>query len=254
MKKEPLLLLGILFVGEIIFAQKAPKFSAAFSIGSAFPVGKFGSSNSADTTAGWALPGPAVNLSFGYHLTKSTGLLLLMSGQLNKQDANTFTKRIKDNSGPGTEVHTTTSSWRVGKIMAGVFFNKPISNSGKISLRTSLIGGGVKSYFPGYKYEGTSNPTGSPADQSAFMASFSGMKLPWVFGFQVNAGAQYEVAENIFLLADLNYFNAKVESYSFYPRGTGIIFSPGPVLSPPPQKAKFSLASLNMMAGAEFRF
>jgi hypothetical protein len=254
MKKGSLLLLSIFCISEIVFAQKTPKFSAAISFGPAFPVGKFGSKNSSDSTAGWALPGPALNVSFGYHLTKSTGAMLLMSGQFNKQDANSFNKRIKENNPPGTEVQTKTYSWNIWKIMAGGFFDIPISNSRKVLLRTALSGGAVKSYFPGYKYSGTSNPTGSPADQSAFSGSFSGMQLPWVFGFQVNSGVQYEIAENIFLLADLNYFNAEVESYSFYPRGTGIIFSPGPVLFPPPQKTKFSLASLNVMFGAEFRF
>ena len=253
MKKESLLLLSILCISEIIFAQKPPKFSATISFGPAFPVGKYGSKNSSDSTAGWALPGPALNISFGYHLNKSIGAMLLMSGQFNKQDADAFNKRLKEWSGPGTEVQTRTSSWKVGKIMAGGFLDIPLSTSRKVLLRTALLGGAVKSYFPAHSYSGSSNPTGSPADQTAFMGSFSGMALPWVFGFQVNAGVHYEIAENIFLLADMNYFNAKVESYSVYPRSTGIFTSPGP-LPPPPQKTKFSLASINMMLGAEFRF
>ena len=254
MKKGSLLLLSIFCISELIFAQKSPKFSASISFGPAFPVGQYGSKNSSDSTAGWALPGPALNISFGYHLTRSIGAMLLVSGQLNKQDAEVFKKRLKDGSGPGTEVQAKTYSWKIGKIMAGGFFDIPLSNSGKVLLRTALLGGAVKSYFPGYKYSGVSNPTGSPADMTAFSGTFTGMQLPWVFGFQVNAGVQYEIAENIFLLADMNYFSAKVESYSFYPRSTGIIISPRPLPFPSPQKTKFSLASLSVMFGAEFRF
>jgi len=254
MKKLSLLFIIILCGHEIIFAQKTPKFLASVSIGVAFPVDKFGSKNFSDSSAGWALPGPVLNVSFGYHITKSTGVMLLFSGQLNKQDADVFNNGIKESNGPVTEVQTTTSSWKVPKVMAGGFFNIPLYNPGKVLLKIAVLAGGVKSYFPGYSYSGTTNPTGSPADSRSYSATFTGKELPWTFGYQVNAGINYKISSDIFLLADINYFNSDVESYAVYPRSTTVIISPGPVPLPPPQKTKFSLASLNMMVGAGIRF
>lgn len=242
-----------LCVSSISFAQSS-KFLASLSVGTAIPVGKYGSRDASDSSAGWALPGPALNVSFGYHIAKQSGVMVLVSVQANKQDAEIFNKRIKEKNGPNTEVNTTTYSWNIGKFMAGSFFNVPLSKSEDVLLKTALLAGAVKSYFPGHSYTGSTNQTGSPQDAIYFSGTFRGMELPWTFGFQVNAGIQYGLSENIFLLADINYFNAKVKSYTFYPGSTTVIFSPGGGPFPTPQKIRLNLNTVNVMAGVEFRF
>ena len=253
MKRLSLLLISILCLYGMAVAQSS-KFLASISVGPAIPVGKYGSRDASDSSAGWALPGPALNVSFGYHITKQSGIMILVSVQANKQDAETFNKRIKDKNGPVTEVNTTTYSWNIAKFMAGSFFNVPLSKSGDLQLKTALLAGAVKSYFPGHSYTGSTNQTGSPQDVIYFSGTFRGMELPMTFGFQVNAGIQYGLSQNIFLIADINYFYAKVKSYSFYPGSTTVIFTPGPGPFPTPQRIPFSLSTVNVMVGVEFRF
>ena len=94
------LLAYLLLNNSIVHAQtKIKRVNIEFSYGPSFPVGKFASKDSKDTSAGLAKTGSAVNLSFSYQFTnRFAAVFFVLGGSVNYQDADALANRWKDQS------------------------------------------------------------------------------------------------------------------------------------------------------------
>src|SRR2546423_9346650 len=109
----------LLFNNSVIYAQtKIKRLNIELLAGPSFPVGKFGSKDYKDTSAGFAKISISANFSFGYQLTDKIEAVLLVGVSKNKQDEEAMGNR---NNEPGSNVQTkvNTNSWKSVKLMLG---------------------------------------------------------------------------------------------------------------------------------------
>lgn len=231
-------------------SPKEHRFFAGLSLGPSFPTGKFANKNYSDTTAGWAQPGPSFNLSAGYMLTRSVGIVLLLGAQENKQDANTITSHLKQQYGDTVRSTVTTNNWKIARILAGGLFKLPVSESGKLFFQAKVLAGVLKTSAPAYSYA-YGQPQYFVTYGYSVYATIGSVPLNWAFCYQGNAGLGWRLTKRISLVGDVSYFHAApVHKYDHY-----LIFTPGGgFYDRGPWQKKYIISSVNLMAGAEITF
>ena len=147
MRKSFFLLSFLLQFSICLFAQLPEnKFSAQISFGASVPIGKFGdksiSQDTGSTAAGWAKPGPTMQVALNYQVNKSFGFSLLLGGQQNKQDVNSVTNNFAlhtSNPSDSNSYNTSVQDWKIGKILAGGFLSILISKNGALYFQPKLM-------------------------------------------------------------------------------------------------------------------
>ena len=256
MKKQLILLTGFLSAAFTLQAQqKQSKFIAELSGGPSFALGKFGNKTYSAPTetdpAGMAKTGLAAQLSLGYKINESFGIILLPGYSVHKQDPSSRVESIKDShsaaaSDPTYRLNLRANKWKLTKLMAGGFFVTPLTESSKLALVTKLAAGVCKTDIPGYTYTETYN--------NGFVLNYfsqGNIKLPWTFCYQVSVGLKYKLKDNIHLLFDINSFNSTPTKDITYYRA--LPTSAGPSVGQQ-INVKYKLAELNTLVGIGFDF
>src|SRR5690242_1070156 len=121
MKRSYFLPLVFLFGFIQVRAQeKAPGMIAELSVGPSFPIGKFGSKDSKNTSAGLANTGLAAALSIGKEVTDKITAIFLAGYSMNKQDEKSMEGRVPQPVWlPGSTAKAETESWKIIRLMLG---------------------------------------------------------------------------------------------------------------------------------------
>jgi hypothetical protein len=135
--------------------------------------------------------------------------------------------------------------------MGGIFWITPLTSSSKIKLLTKLAAGICKTAIPGFSYEASSiNPIGSGLGGTTYATGYQGKTaLKTSFCYQVSVEGQYKLNNKVYVLLDINSFNAAPEKTMTYmtnepvPIGTGISYRVRT------EKRTYKLGSVNIMAG-----
>lgn len=233
--------------------QAEQKFSVQLQAGPSIPLGRFADKAfSTSKATGNAMIGGAVNIQLQYQLTKNWGGSLLIGGSINRQDEEYIEKKIK-NGREGVAASVDAKSWKVFKIMPGIFYDIPLSSGSKFSFKPMLSAGVCKTAIPAFSYAtATTNPV------TASSGKMAKEKLPLTFCYQLSLGANYNLSKKVYLLFDVAYFNASLASKNSYIPYAGLptspVFGDTPTIPSYSGKTHYSLASLNMLAGAGIRF
>ena len=223
------------------------KFGIVVKFGMGIPVGRFAEKNFSispieESPSGLAQPGFSAAIDFIYYIKKAAGISLEVGTTFNKQDPAAFEQYVKETFGSDKTLNAKTNSWKIFKIMPGVFYNVPLSPSARSSIRFNLNAGVCKTAVP--KYELTIfNQSGTPvAGQSA-----DKRPLSWAFCYQANATVNHSISNYIDILLSIGYFNSNPGyEYSYYPNFPNL----GPLVD---GEKKYSLASVNVLAGVGIR-
>jgi hypothetical protein len=258
MKKIAALLASFLLLTIALHAQKKqPAFFAEFGVGPSFPIGNFSKKtyNGTDNNLpGFATTGLGVNLSFGYHLNESVGLLLSGGYSINPQDEQAYVDYFKSNNSNIYTASVDAKSWKIAKLMAGGFLVTPLTSAEDLVLRTKLTAGVCKTAIPELKYgfSGENNNLGSIWWREY---GYQGKTaLPWTFCYQVSVGLKYTLNKKLYALFDISSFNATAEKENYFYYSTGVSVGTGPNGTNTPPKRKFKLATVNAQAGIGLSF
>jgi hypothetical protein len=211
--------------------KKVQGMIAELSVGPSFSIGKFGSKDFKNTSAGIANTGMAATLSIGREVTDKITAIFLAGYSMNKQDEKSMEGRVPQPVWlPGSTSKVETESWKIIRLMLGTEVHLPLSVSGKIFFTPKLLAGACKTAVPGY-----SGITYSSSGM--FSGNFESKKIPmpWAFCYQIGTGLNVQLNKRIHLLADATYFNGR----------------PTITADNVPFKGnRYSLSSLCVMAGA----
>jgi hypothetical protein len=157
----------------------------------------------------------------------------MVGGSQNKQDPKSFETYLKQLYGNNLSTSIKTNNWKIGKILTGVFFKVPVSNTGKLFFQPKIMLGICQTAVPGFSYIVT--------DQTTFLSYFkSKQHLALAFCYQVSTGLQYSVSKSIYVYFDVNYFaGSPVLKFNYNPNFP----APGPLSAH--AKIKYHLASVN---------
>ena len=252
MKKTATLLTGFLFLTFVLHAQKKqPKFLVELGVGPSFPIGKFAGKSYTNLNEkdpdGLAKPGLAANVTVGYYLNSSIGVLLMGGYSENKQNASSYEDYLRKYWLTGySNVNAKTNKWKVKKVMGGIFWITPLTSSSKIKLLTKLAAGICKTAIPGFSYEASSiYPTGS-----MYANGYQGKTaLKTSFCYQVSVEGQYKLNNRLYALLDINSFNAAPEKTTIYMTNELVPTSSGYYYRYRTEKRAYKLGSVNILAG-----
>lgn len=154
--------------------------------------------------AGWAKPGPALQLSVNYRVAKSFGLSFLVSGQENKQDAAAFESGLKKLFNTGDNFVVKTNSWKILRAMVGGYYNIPLF-ADKFTLQPKLFFGVLKTSIPAHQFYDTTSFSWSGNTGEA--------SLPFSFCYELAADFQWNLSGSLYIKADLNFFHSSPKGY-----------------------------------------
>jgi hypothetical protein len=243
MKRTVILLTGFLLVAIVLQAQqKQSRFLTDLSFGPSFPVGKFGDKSystllNSKKPAGLAKTGVSAQLSVGYYLTKSVGVLLSSGYSENKQDWSGYDEYLKTSIYDGPpRTETDGKSWKTVNVMGGGFFVLPLTANRNLNVLTKLTAGIVKTAVPAHDFKAYTLD-----DRLLWEGTTDKEDLPWTFCYQVSVGLQYKLSNHLHVLLDINSFNATAQKTvpgSYATSGT----------------RNYNLSTVNAMAGIGLNF
>lgn len=188
---------------------------------------------------GVAQPGYQFALNAGYRFNKSVGVLLMAAYSSNQRDENSFEEYAQSTLAPGSTASANSDRWHIYRAMTGLSVRSTISADKKLFVEGKLMIGLCKTKEPGYEIS-TTTP-GNPLPSFTYL-KVEKQKLPASFCWQANAGVGYWLNEQLYLLFDLGYFDAK-PVYKF----SNIPFpGPGPAIE---GRREFRLSSIGLNLG-----
>jgi len=248
MKRTTALLAAILGLTIVLQAQQTQsKIFSELSLGPSIPVGRFAatSANSSKRVAGFAKPGVSAQLSAGYYLKNSYGLLVsagFATLPQNKQG------RIENLARIGVKVNQMDcKNWKEIKLMAGGFYTSSIVP--KLMVIAKLTAGVLKTKYPKISGSGVDTLYMAPAVISNLNES-----LPLAFCYQASAGLQYTLNQKWYALIEAGYFNATASkaytytTYSLPPNSTV------PVSTTVSGRSRYAFEAINTMVGVGVNF
>jgi hypothetical protein len=243
MKKTTTLLTGFLLLTIVLHAQnKQSKFLTEIAIGPSFPIGKFSSTDYKNDgeIPGFAKTGMGTQLSFGYYLNKSVGVMLLAGYTTFARNKEAYKNNLEKEI-PGMKVNNLElKSWQTVKLMAGGFWITPLTSENELVLRTKLNAGVAKTAIPESAWSG-SGPGAGTSDGHGDKIS-----LPWAFCYQVSVALEYKLNSNLYVLLDLSSFNTTAKhNGSFTDPGSGTTYT---------FKSKYKMPTVNALLGVGCSF
>ena len=247
MKKTSTLLTGFLLLTIILHAQKKQsKFLTELSFGPSFPIGRFASTeHKEDEVPGFAKTGLSAQLSLGYYLNRSIGVMLLSGYTVHPQDEDVYKKKLESYPNNMTVTHMDLKSWKSVKLMAGGFVVTPLTSESELVLRTKLAAGVAKTAIPEINWTST-GPNSGPITNVTNVAHGDRTPLPWSFCYQVSAALEYKLSKNLHVLLDITSFNTTAKdkiSVTDVSSGTTTTI-----------KFKYKQPAVNVMAGVGLSF
>ena len=219
MKKRLLLLVNVSFLFFIKSYSQARDNQLSVSIGPSFPLGSYADKNLSDEKSGIATTGGSFYLSYVRKTQKKINIVASLRGQINPLDRSSIERSFSEfkisfgsfiawsGSGPppvvpqnGTSYSNwkfEESSWDLAALLLGGYkeFN---TGSSRIILTSKLQAGPVYASSP--KLSGSSITDTTIIQVSQTSASSLGI------GYLASAGIKIKTAENVCVLANLEYF------------------------------------------------
>ncbi len=219
MKKRLLLLVNVSFLFFIKSYSQARDNQLSVSIGPSFPLGSYADKNLSDEKSGIAATGGAFYLSYIRKTQKKINFVASVRGQINPLDRRSIEKSFSEfkisfgsfiawsGSGPPPAVPQNgtsysnwefeESSWDIAALLVGGYkeFN---TGSSRIIITSKLQAG--PAYVSSPKLSGSSITDTTIISVSQTSASSFG------FGYLASAGIKIRSAENVCVLASLEYF------------------------------------------------
>ncbi|MBX2924946.1 MAG: outer membrane beta-barrel protein [Chitinophagaceae bacterium] len=239
----------LVFIGTMGLAQeKEGRFAISIGGGIAQPAGRFAAAPvlSLHNNAGNAVTGIAGRLLLQYQLKNKLGFSLSVEGAINSQDKKRFRQIIQNGLSEGFSVKATAKSWKVFKVMPGIYYSFSVSGDSKLHIQPMLSAGVCKTAVPAQSYAYAKNDVPG----TAVSISMGKRDLPLAFCYQAGAGLNYYVNNKLFLLANLAYFaSSPVDKYGYNVGGDNT--TPGTWV---PAEKKYALSSFNALVGVGVRF
>lgn len=236
MKRTTALLTALLCLTIAAQAQQQSKYFTELSIGPSFPIGRFAATSTASSkkVAGFAKPGLAAQLSGGYYLNPSYGILASIGYATHPQDEQARKKMFESLGYETRSINC--ENWKEIKLMAGGFYVTSLGT--KLRLSAKLAAGVVKTGIPKinwYGYRPNSIETASSANEK--------ISMPWAFCYQAGAALQYKLNQKWYALVDASFFNATATYKYDY---SGVAGIPG---GGPKGKSRYALTTINTLLG-----
>jgi hypothetical protein len=136
--KKLVLSTALVFAVTLAFAQEDDRRGfLAISLGAAVPFGDFASTQTDNDDAGFALTGGNVNLSFGYKLGETLGLMAMLNGGSNPLNTDALEDEFRSNFSQASW-SVKSDPWSYGTLMLGGFASFPTSSRSSFDVRLLL--------------------------------------------------------------------------------------------------------------------
>jgi len=142
------ILILLLILGNLLFAQKNPKQYIGLAIGPSFPTGQYAATNLSDSTSGFAKTGIAAEFTYSYRITHNIGFQAIINYSGNSVDYQSFKSQLQSTN-PGYAISVEIDrNWSSAGIMVGPFLTLPISD--ELSWDIKGLFGVYSAYSPAY--------------------------------------------------------------------------------------------------------
>ncbi|MEP6712085.1 MAG: outer membrane beta-barrel protein [Ferruginibacter sp.] len=218
--KKIIIAVSVLFASTSLFAQKTKtsiignnEISINAGVGS--PSGNFAKGDYADDKSGYAKAGFHINLSGIHNFNKNWGINVVIGyTQFDAKGLQSLVDGYKEDSGTDSTTLNTTNKSSSFSVLVGPVYKIPVCS--KFSIHLRALGGYTNTTLAGFKvyYEDYLDNT-VMTQKKATTGSF---------GFQAGAGVNYNVTDNISVLANVDYFTSKPKfniSYENYNVNSG---------------------------------
>lgn len=224
--------------------QRKDYFYLAMEPGPSIPVGQYANKDfdmpaPRQKVNGLARSGYQFALTGGYRFNKTVGILFMAAYSSNKREENSLEEYTLSGLAPGSIASASSDRWHIYRAMTGLSVRSTISADKKLFVEGKLMIGLCKTKEPGYEIS-TTTP-GNPLPSFTYL-KVEKQKLPASLCWQANAGLGYWLNEQLYLLFDLGYFDAKpVYKFSAIP-----FPGPGPAVE---GKREYRLSSIGLSLG-----
>jgi hypothetical protein len=224
----PLLCIALLSLSRSQAQKTYSRWSIGLSAGPSFPTGKFAHKNTGEVGSGYALTGVGAELTAGYRLNRTFGLVAIAGWQENKQRIDQ--SLIVPGTGTLMVVPPPGHTWKIARLLTGVSYSYPFSTRSGPTLQIRVLGGLLKTSIPGVLngFSITENP---PA-------------LPWTFCYQADAGLKWKLSPRFSLTTTAGYTGSSPVSH---------VLISGDALEPAAIPYHYFIGSIQIRAGVEMR-
>lgn len=200
----------LLFVSTCLFVftsfSQQHNNSVTLSLGPAFPVGKFASTNADDPNAGAARIGGVADLSYAYSFNHSNfGIFALARARINSIDVQASLSPLMKTF-PGYDWPAAHKYWEAGAFMVGGYHSSLLTN--KISIEEGLMFGVAYALRPAYNTTAIKALNDFPGDADVLFIN-SPKAHAITFSSLLKIGASLQLTNNISLVADIDYWYIK---------------------------------------------
>jgi len=203
------------------------RWSIGLSAGPSFPTGKFAEKNTGYLGSGYALTGAGAELTVGYRLSRTFGLVAMAGWQENKQ-------RI-DVSYIGPDIlliiPPSGHNWTIARLLTGISYSYPFSTHVGPTLQIRALGGFFKTSIPGVLNGWDIAEDSSP--------------LPWTFCYQADAGLKWKLSRKFSLTTMAGYTGGSPISH--------VLISGGANGFPAAIPYHYFIGSIQIRAGVDMR-
>ena len=226
--KNSLIIGSLLFLSSSCLSQS--KSSIEIFTGPSMPLGKFDNKNYSqfNNSNGIARTGIVFGAKYQYYTDEHFGVSFETQYSLNKQDEKAIHDYLTKGAVGPVETKIQTGTWQILKLLAGINYNWG-SHKQKVNYHIGAAAGASKTALPHYYWAVYANP-------QTIYNSYEQTKTPlrWLFSYQANAGVNYQLQQNKYLLLNLSYFNADYKTSS--------------------SNLTYNFSSLNLVVGIGFKF
>ena len=213
MKKNYVLLSLSILISMNCFSQKSNipqnnnisqnnKGYVAFSLGPAFPIGDFRSTEAQNIYSGFATTGFMYDLSLGYKIGTNFGITAMARSRSNGIDDQAVTDVLNQPS-TGISWQVESKNWWTGAFLFGGFGSFPVSPNSKTSFEARAMFGFVSASSAAFNVSTTYLGTTAVIDQRSVAATG--------IGFLLGAGFKFNTGANFCVFTNLDYFSTKPE-------------------------------------------
>jgi len=198
------ILLGLILLSSVLFAQDHSKQFIGLSVGPEFPTGDYGKTDINDSTSGWAKTGVVINLVYGYRFTHNLGVYVTGLFSSNRFDNIAYKNALENepaNANYGFSVEST-SNWSCGGLLVGPFLRFPLSEKLSWDIR------GAFGLYGAYSPKITIYTTDKSSSEKATYYRESGNAVSYAYTF--GTGFKYKLSK-YYILLFADYLNSPVK-------------------------------------------
>ncbi len=171
----------------------------AVSVGAGVPLKNYGSTDIADSAAGFAKTGLCLEISAAYKISKTFGICALVRNQSNAMDVDAAVKQFAKKY-PTIKWNMQAENWNIKSFMAGIYGSFPIGDS-SISFDLKGMLGLSSSTLPSTILTGSQNGNSLTATQSSATSG--------ALCFAVGLGFKKYLTDALCLIVGVDYMATK---------------------------------------------